>query len=275
MTTAQVSDDGGDGSSKMEPDAKAIFTKSGLSRETLATTVFFILNHRGEIVHKFAGLPGGARTAENPGYADYRAGILKARTKLDLREIKTPRKGDGHPVGLPDLKPATASATPAGVRIFVRTDDTGDSTFGSVPIVELVPMKAEEWDALSLPPKDKAIEAKTLKNWLIWLYPAGIRRGDERKLFRKFSGTLKLKPAGADEKFRYALLSGEIRLAKEEDDDDSVYNGTLRAVVSYRRESSLVHAVRGIVEGVYLYRPTGGREGSPIKLNAAIESRPE
>jgi hypothetical protein len=268
VTIGQVSDDGGDGCSKLEADAKAIFTKSILSKEPL-TTVFFALSEQGEVVHEFAGYPGGGRrTAGNPDYKDYKAEIQKAVDKLDLTKVKTLPKGKGEPVGLPDLKPGTASAAPDGVRIFVRS--------GGVPIVELVPMKAEQWEALSWTPKGKQIEAKTLKNWLVWLYPAGIRRVDELKRFQKFSGTLKLEPAGSDEEFRYALLRGEIRLAKEGDDDGSAYQGTFHAVLSYRLDGSTVHAVRGVVEGVYLYRPNGGGgKGSPMKLSAAIESRPE
>src|SRR5262249_20049655 len=110
-----------------------------------------------------------------------------------------------------------------------------------------------------------------LKSWLLRLYPAGIRTADEKKSFQKFSGMLKLEPAGSDGKLRYALLRGKVRLAKGSD-GDSAFEGDLELVLTYRLGAAEVHSVRGVVEGTYLYRT---RETNREKLHVAIESRPE
>jgi hypothetical protein len=132
-------------------------------------------------------------------------------------------------------------------------------------------MKPEDWKPLAFPTKGKEIDAELLRNWLVWIYPAGIRAADEKKPFQKFSGTLRLEPAGSDEKFRYALLRGQVQLTKGSD-TESAFDGQLEAVLTYRPDAAEVQSVRGVVEGSYLYRMRGT---SREKLRVAIESRPE
>ena len=67
------------------------------------------------------------------------------------------------------------------------------------------------------------------------------------------------------------MLFRSVRLAKS-DDTESTFEGELQAVVSYQRNSPDVVSVRGVVEGIYVYRQRGA---SPQKLKAAIESRPK
>jgi hypothetical protein len=253
----------------LEPEAREIFTKSDLSKDPNRFNVFmFVLDPQGRVVHEFHGLPGGRRSAV-PGRSDHEAEIQKARAKLKLPEAK-PQKADEPPKGLPDLK-ALGSGAPAGVRLFIRQDEPGNSVFSRLPVVEVVPMKADDWKPLAFAAKGKEIEAEALKSWLVWLYPAGIRAADEQKRFQKFSGTLTLEPAGSDDKSRYALLRGKVRLEKGSD-AESAFEGELEAVLTYRQDGGEVQAVRGVVEGTYLYRTRGT---SREKLRVAIESRPE
>src|SRR5262249_11221508 len=135
----------------------------------------------------------------------------------------------------------------------------------------VVPMKSDDWKPLAFATKGKEVEAEALKSWLVWLYPAGIRAADEQKRFQKFGGTLTLEPAGSDDKSRYALLRGKVRLEKG-GDTESAFEGELEAVLTYRHDAGEVRAVRGVVEGTYLYRTRGA---SREKLRVAIESRPE
>jgi hypothetical protein len=132
-------------------------------------------------------------------------------------------------------------------------------------------MKPDDWKPLAFAPKGKEISAEVLKSWLVWLYPAGIRAADEKKPFQKFGGTLKLVPTGSDDKFRYALLRGKVKLAKGSD-TESAFEGELEAVLKYRPDCPEVQSVRGVVEGTYLYRT---RATNKEKLRVAIESRPE
>lgn len=256
---------GKDALGDLEPAVRDVFAKSDLSKDAKRFNVFmFVLDTKGQVIHEFHGLPGNG-----PGRSDHQAEIKKARALLKLPEAK-PGKAEGPPKGLPDLK-ALVSGAPAGVRLFIRQDDPSNSVFSKLPVVEVVPMKADDWKPLSFSTKAKDIEAEVLKNWLVWLYPAGIRAADEQKRFQKFSGTLTLEPAGSDDKFRYALLRGKVRLAKG-GDTESAFDGELEAVLTYRRDAPEVQSVRGVVEGIYLYRTRGT---SPQKLRTAIESRPE
>jgi hypothetical protein len=94
---------------------------------------------------------------------------------------------------------------------------------------------------------------------------------DQSKPFTKITGTLKLEPAGADGQARYALLRGQVHLAKG-DETESAFEGTMEAVLSCRLETLQVQAVQGVVQGTYHYRIRGTQE---IPLITALESRPE
>lgn len=260
---------GKDDLADLEPAVRDVFTKSAVFKDPNRFNVFmFILDQEGRVVHEFHGLPGGGRSAV-PGRSDHQAEIQKARVKLKLSEVKA-QQADRPLKGLPDLK-VLQPGVPAGVRLFIRQDDPSNSVFSKVPVVEVVPMKGDDWKPLAFAPKGTEIGADVLKSWLVWLYPAAIRAADEQKRFQKFSGTLKLEPAGSDEKFRYALLRGNVRLAKG-GDTESAFEGEFEAVLTYRPDAPEVQSVRGVVEGTYLYRARGT---SPQKLRVAIESRPE
>jgi hypothetical protein len=254
--------------SDLEPAVREIFTNSDLSRDPNRLNVFmFVLDPQGRAVHEFHGVPGGRRAV--PGRSDPRAEIEKARAKLELPEVK-PQQAEGPPPGLPDLQ-ARGSGAPAGVRLFIRQDEAGNAVFGELPVVEVVPMKADDWKPLAFAPKGAEVEAEVLKSWLVWLYPAAIRAADEQKRFQKFTGKFELEAAGSDEQFRYALLRGKVRLEKA-GDAESAFEGVLEAVLTYGRDAAEVRSVRGVVEGTYLYRTRGT---SREKLRVAIESRPE
>jgi hypothetical protein len=248
----------------MPAEVKAVFTGSELSKDPRRLNLFvFLLDHQGRTVHSFHGLPGGARGGE--GRSDYTKEIPSGLAKLKL-----PADKGGRASAVPDLK-ATGAGVPAGVRLFVRLNDEKDPLRSRMPVVEVVPMKAEDWQALALPEKAREVEAAALKRWLVQLYPAGIRTADQSKPFTRISGSLKLEPAGADRAGRYALLRGKVRLAKG-GDQESAFEGTLRAVLTYGLDAPGVKSLRAVVEGAYLYRL---RKTQRMPLVAAIESRPE
>jgi hypothetical protein len=247
--------------SVMPDDVKTILQNSEVGKDPKRLNVFmFVLDPGGRLVHGFHGLP--ASRGSNDGRSDYRKEIPIAIARLKLPAEKLNRKED-LPVVLPDLKAADGAA-PAGVRLFLKSPS-------KTPVVEVVAIPAEEWKALALPEKTKAIDAAALKNWLIQVYPPAIRAADEKKPFTRFTGSLKLEPAGADKQARYALLRGEIKLAKA-DENGSAFEGTLQAVLTYGLESPDVKSVRAVVEGDYLYKTRGTQR---IPVVAAVESRPE
>ncbi|HKB42699.1 MAG TPA: hypothetical protein VKD72_40090 [Gemmataceae bacterium] len=243
----------GAGEKDMTDDVKEVFTKSGLK----GTNVYaLILDQEGRLAHGFTGLSG-----RGEGRSDYKVEITKGLARLKLLEEKAPEKL--RPVVLPDLK-GGADGAPAGVRLFVRHQERK-------PIVEVIPMNAAEWKTFTYPEKAREIEAKSLRDWLIQLYPPAIRAVDQRKPFKEITGSLELAPAGADKEGRYALLRGKVRLAKG-DDTESAFEGTLEAVLTYRPDAPEVKSLHGVVEGDYLYRMRGTQR---LPLKAAIESRPE
>jgi hypothetical protein len=252
----------------MPPDVRAVFTRSELSKDPKRLNLFvFLLDHQGRTVHGFHGLPGGARGGD--GRSDYAKEIPSGLARLKLPAERPAVNGE-RALATPDLK-AMGAGVPAGVRLFVRLNDGKDPSCSRMPVVEVVPMKAEDWKPLALPEKAKVVEAAALKSWLVQLYPAGIRTADQSKPFTAISGSLKLEPAGADKAGRYALLRGKIRLAKG-GDQESAFEGTLQAVLTYGLDTPGVKSVRGVVEGDYLYRL---RKTQRMPLVAAIETRPE
>jgi hypothetical protein len=258
---------GKDNFEDMEPDARRLFEESDLSRDPNRLNVFlFVLDERGQVMHECHGVPGGARGGV--GRSDWAAEISRARAKLNL-----PSEARGaRPIrSLPDLANSrNDGVVPAGVRIFVRQDDPNNSHGNRLPVVEVVPMSAADWEVLAFPAARRQLKADDLKRWLVWFYPAAIRTADERNRFRHFRGTLHLEPAGSDPQFRYARLCGEVRLSKETEAQSS-FEGAIEAVVAYRPDSPAVHSLRAVAQGVYLYRIRGT---NPQRLRVAIESRP-
>src|SRR5262245_6617514 len=136
---------GREDASDLEPAVREIFTKSELSRDPDRLNVLmFALDPQGRVVHEFHRVPGGRRAG--PGRSERQAEIEKARAKLKLPEVK-PRPAEGPPPGLPDLQ-ARDPVVPAGVRLFIRQDEDGNSVFSKLPVVEVVPMKAGDWKPL-------------------------------------------------------------------------------------------------------------------------------
>jgi hypothetical protein len=248
----------------MTADVKEVFTTSKLAEDPKHLNVYaLILDHEGRLVHGFHGLSG-----RGDGRSDYKVEIARglARLKLPLGQSSDKLR----PAVLPDLK-AVHAGVPAGVRLFVRLQDANGGFTSRKPVVEVVPMQAEEWKPLAYPEKTREIAAETLRSWLVQLYPPAIRTADQRKPFQKIEGRLKLEPAGADKQGRHALLSGAVHLAKG-DDTESAFEGTLQVVLTYPPDRAAVQSLRGIVEGEYLYRVRGTQR---MPLQAAIESRPE
>jgi hypothetical protein len=263
----------GAGTSEMPADVKEVFQKSEVAKDPKRLNIFIlVLDPDGRLVHSFHGLPATTRGAGD-GRSDYTKEIPTAVARLQLPAEKLNGRQGGQPVVLPDLK-GTDGGVPAGVRLFVRLNDAKDPFRSKLPVVEVVAMRAEDWKALALPEKAKEIEAAALASWLVQLYPPGIRAADQKKPFTTITGTLQLEPAGADKQRRYALLRGEVKLAKG-DEKESAFEGTLQAVLTYGLDTPEVKSVRAVAAGDYVYRELRGRATQRMPMVIAIESRPE
>jgi hypothetical protein len=244
----------------MPADVQQIFTSSDVPKQS---NVFaFVLDAHGQLVHSFKG-----NVNRRAGELSWEEELARARARLGLPastaadEVRPPR--------LPDIE-ASATGAPRGVRVFVRSGRPGEGRGN--PIIEVVSMLPHDWEALALPAHalGKEVSAGTLRSWLEQLYPPAIRTADQKKPFQSVTGTLRLVPAGSDDRHRHALLRGEFHLSKGS--GESAVEGSLEAVLTYPLDSSVVHSLRGVVDAAYLYSVRGGEQ---IPLTAAIESRPQ
>jgi len=147
------------------------------------------------------------------------------------------------------------------------------------PVVEVVPLDQHDWKPLAYPYERRTVDAASLKPWLREVYPPGMmeRTNPRTKLVYKIKtveGKLSLASAGSDDKHRYALLSGTIRLTDEGADAFS-YEGQLEVVLSYKPNDSNVKSLRGVFDGIYPRFDRMHNRTRYLPLQAAFESRPE
>jgi hypothetical protein len=147
------------------------------------------------------------------------------------------------------------------------------------PVIEVVPLKEQDWKLLAYPDERQSVEAATLKPWLSEVYPGGVmeRTNPQTKRVYKIKaveGKLSLAPAGADDKHRYALLSGNIRL-RDEGKDGFSFEGKLEVVLTYKLNDPNVRTLRGVFEGIYPRFDRMRNRTRNLPLQAAFESRPE
>lgn len=254
-------------SESKSPEVQDLLDKLGASNDGRLgkfNAYLAILDPKGELVYHFDGGQQGVSGRKDPNYRPrYLAEELaKGWTKLKLpEEIK---KSTGNSLTLPEVKGAES---PAGVRVFSRSVG-----MGNVLTVRAVALSAEQRKALSWPAESRSIEGEALRGWLELLQLPRVREADANIPFKKIDGPVKLQPAGADAKFRYAVMTGSIALTKGE--GQSSAEVAIQGVVSYRLDRAEVHSVRAVIEGEYHYRQRGA-ERAKLKISAALESTPE
>ena len=85
--------------------------------------------------------------------------------------------------------------------------------------------------------------------------------------------------AGADEKFRYAILRGNFRMSGEGESEINrtrqryTLTGTFEAVFTYELDAPDVHSIRAVVEGSFPTVDRGIKQQR--KIFAVVESRPQ
>jgi len=148
----------------------------------------------------------------------------------------------------------------------------------AAPVIDAVPLGAADWRHLAYPAEERALEAGALFPWLSKLLPPGImERTDTRTKFAflvaKVEGSLTLRPAGAEEDERYALLQGVVRLTDEGPGEFS-WSGELRVILSYGPQSPSPAGLRGTFEGSYLRRDLRRRTSRELPLQGVFELCP-
>jgi hypothetical protein len=227
-----------------------------------------VLDSSGRLVHWFDAMPRDARGPRR-SLAQYTARELQTAARWLKIDVGRARK---RPLKLPDLKQSR------GIRVFVSLKDDRMTAYRA-PVVEVVPLTKQDWKPLAYPIEKRNVEAGVFKSWLSQVYPPGMmeRTNPRTKLVYKIKaveGTLLLSPAGADDKHRYALLSGTVRLTDEGQDEFS-YEGKLEVALTYKLGDPNVKTLRGVFEGIYPRYDRMHNRTRRLPLLAAFESRPE
>jgi hypothetical protein len=175
-----------------------------------------------------------------------------AKPKLTLPDVS----GDGHP---------------AGLRVYLSFAQNRLNHYRT-PTVEALALSDEMKQALHYADTQKEVPVSALKPLLEQLYPPAIMDGSGG--FRSITGTLKLKPAGAGSKHRYAVLEGKVQFLMD-NRNRTTYACNVALVLAYPKDSTKILSLRGVAEGTVPKHNPQGQIVERIKMTAAIESRPE
>ena len=226
-----------------------------------------VLNAKGRVVHWFDAMPRGSLGPDH-SMAQYTARELAKAADFLKLEPETKKRV----TILPDV------TQNRGIRLFVTLKDDRMRAYQS-PIVEVVELAREDWDPLEYPSQQRVIDASLLKPWLSQVYPGGVMERTNQRTKKVYAikdvtGQLTLAPAGVDNKNRYAILRGTVRLTDEGEDDFS-FEGILEIVLTYDMASPDVRTLRGVFDGSYPRHDRMHNRTRMLPLEAVFESRPE
>jgi hypothetical protein len=250
----------GRGEREMPPDVRELLRSTPI--EHGCNIALIVLDPEGRVVEAFRPFPG--HTPQSLGFDPERMGaylrdrILGASSRLRLPQVDPPGG-----LRLPDVEGP-------GVRLFLtfRNEGRFHPTSGA-PVVEAVSLTREEREALRRPEATRPLDAAALRRWLEQLYPPAVMDGPGG--VKRVGGTLEVRPVDA----ATALLRGRVRLVLH-DSDETEYEGTLEAVLTYRDGSADLASLRGVFEAsIFRQDRPPGRRVHETRLLAAIESRPE
>ncbi len=140
-------------------------------------------------------------------------------------------------------------------------------------VVEARPSTREQEEALSWSSQPRQIEASLFKSLLDTINPGGVARAaDVIVPWKEITGTLNYQPAGSEGPFRFAVVSGPIRMSKKAGTFRA--EGTLQMVVSYLEGESQINAVRGAINARYVGGGTA-TEDRPVLFSIAVVRTPE
>jgi len=251
---------------EMPEEVQEVWDDADLGRTIKNNIVFFTLDRHGKFVDWFPPFPG-----KNPGslgfnprrQAEYIVEqVEEVKKRLRIRAQGKPRTE----LTLPVLKKGKK-----GVRVLLSLDCPRMSSY-KAPVVEVVESSGRERKALSYPATARTVSASALGRWLEQIYPPAImiRSGQVKSV----SGTLRLVAAGSKDRKRYATLQGDVRMTMD-DGQDTAFNGTLEAVITYGATGTALASFRGVYVGIYPKPDRHRRRPMEIGLRAVIESVPK
>ncbi len=225
-----------------------------------------VLNAKGRVVHWFDAMPRGIGPGQS--LAQYTARQIAKAANM----MKVVPQNRNRLTNLPDVKQNR------GMRVFITLKDDRMRAY-QAPIVEVVELGPKDWAPLQFPTQPRVVDASLLKPWLAQVYPGGImERTNQRtkKVYaiKSVAGELSLTSAGTDEKHRYAILRGTVRLT-DEGEDNFTFEGVLEILLTYDIANPEVTTLRGVFEGSYPRYDRMHNRTRILPLEAVFESRPE
>lgn len=184
-----------------------------------------------------------------PGAA---TGYVRDQLQRAIAYLKLPpHTAPLRPVRLPSLPPSkTPLAVPAGVRLFIRLPEHPQPAY-RIPIVQPIALTSAEWATLAHPSASRTVAAELLRVWLEQVFPVGMKEMVGANIHNdRVGGSLTLRPAGSDTKYRYAILSGMVALTLA-GRTQVEHDGTLKVVLAYPKTGSGIVALKGILNGTY------------------------
>lgn len=250
----------------MPDDVWDVYKSAGF-RQRHVNVALFALDSNGKLLRSLQPLirPGELRgdpTAQGRDFERQLDDMLNGLKLPRVARSATPK------LTLPDVCEGDA---PTGVRIYLKFS-TNRLNHYRTPTVEAVAMTDALRESLRYPVELRTLAATDLRPWLEQIYPPAIMDGQGG--MRRLDGTLKLRAAGSDNSFRYAVLDGKVTFELDNRARTS-YAGQLAIVLKYRRDADDVVTVRGVCDCTFDKPDAAGRPVESIRMTAAIESRPE
>lgn len=251
---------------EMPPDVREVY-EAAQSTPRQTNILLCVLDERGKLIRAFPPFPGPH--PGSLGFDQERMGqYLKDQIDRSTAGMKLPAVQARKTLTLPDIE---GVGQPAGVRIMASFAANRLNHY-RVPVVEVVPLKESERQALAHPAGPVNLSADSLRRWLEQMYPPAVMDG--RGGFKRIAGTLRLRPAGADAESRYAVLQGRVEFALD-NRSATLYEGDLEIVLSYSPTSGELVSLRGVLEADFPRQDLHGRTVETVRMTAAIESRPK
>ncbi len=125
-------------------------------------------------------------------------------------------------------------------------------------VVEARPVSLAQAEALAWSSEPRQIEAALFKSLLDTINPGGVARAMDVVIpWKEIRGSLKWEPAGADGRYRFAVIRGPVEMTKKEGTFRA--DGTIQAVACYLADRPELHAIRGAINVSYV----GGGTATP------------
>jgi hypothetical protein len=246
----------------LSDELQALYREAGF-RDTHINFALFVLDADGKLLRSLQPTirpPAFHFDPEGQG-RDFQRQLEQLLSGLDLPKATSSRSSK---LALPDV-------AGEGLRVYLTFGPNRINHYRT-PTVEAVATTAELKEALQYPEKTREVPVAALKPFLEQMYPPAIMDGHGG--FRSITGTLKIKPAGAKGKTRYATVEGKVQFVMD-NRNRTTYTCTVALALTYKADAAAMQTLRGVAEGSVPKHNPQGQVVERVQMTAAIESRPE